>query len=213
MKYIHRAASLLALLLLAACGTFQVGFIPVPTPTAYVNPTPTPPAYNLSPAQCAQNANDRALPDNPDDPHSYIGLHLDVGSLPLGLVFRESTPIDDFYQWQHVSRPELDLEFITQTLCTRPDGTPYTVIVDAVQIPTESEGYGRAGFCLPDRASGPFIVFGKFNSSQPQVSLDVEKGWAMTDLDFGMSIDLGSMLFVPYPINDLQCLRLERQGG
>ncbi|HEY6074983.1 MAG TPA: hypothetical protein VIV15_16790, partial [Anaerolineales bacterium] len=154
MKHLFRAASLLALLLLAACGTFQVDFIPPPSPTAYVNPTPTPPTFDLSPEQCAAYWDDTALPENPDDPHSYIGLHYSAGNPPEGLAFRKSGPIDDTHFWQHASRGDVDLEFIIETLCTRTDGSSYSVVLDAVQIPREGTGYGRAGFCLPDTSSG-----------------------------------------------------------
>ena len=92
----------------------------------------------------------------------------------------------------------------------QPDVTGSTKTL-AIQLPTEKTGYGHAGFCLPDRSSGPFIVLGKYDRSQPQVTLDPATGWAMSDLDFGMAVDLGSMSFVPYPTDDLQCLRLERQ--
>jgi hypothetical protein len=215
MKHIRRASMLLALLFLAACGTIQVEFIPAPTFTPFIGPTPTAMTFAIPPEQCSQFKNDAALPANPDEPGSYIGKHYDAQHLPAGLVFQRGDTLSDNgeYTWEWVSGPDLELEFIVQTNCRKTDGSPYTTIVDAIQLPRESPGYGRAGYCLPDPSPGPFIVFGRYDQNQPQVTLGSAQGWAMFNLDYGQHIDLQTMRFAPYPVDGLECLRLSRPGG
>jgi len=215
MKHILRASPLLAFLFLTACGTIQVEYIPKPTFTPYVIPTPTSMTFEIPPEQCSQYENDTALPANPDDPSSFIGRHYDELNLPEGLVINRSDTLSDNgeYLWEWVSRPGFDMEFIVQTNCRRTDGSPYNTVVDAIQIPREGPGYARAGYCLPDRSSGPVIIFGKYDKNKPQVALGSEQGWAMFNLDYGQTIDLQTMNFALYPLDGIECLRLSRPGG
>ena len=214
-NFIRRASTLLALLFLTACGTFQVDYIPAPTFTPFVVPTPTAMTFAIPPGQCSQFENDETLPANPDEPASYIGGHYDALNMPDGLVFNrgDSLSNDNQYRWELVSRPDFEMEFIVQTNCLRTDGSPYNTILDAIALPRESPGYGRAGYCLPDRSPGPFIIFGRYDKNKPQVKLGGEQGWAMFNLDYGQHIDLQTMSFAPYPLDGLECLRLIRPGG
>ena len=57
------------------------------------------------------------------------------------------------------------------------------------------------------------IIFGRHDKNKPQVALGVERGWAMFNLDYGKTIDLQTMRFTTYPLDDIECLPLDRQGG
>ncbi|MGE5249657.1 MAG: hypothetical protein ACM3QS_05530 [Bacteroidota bacterium] len=215
MKPIFRVSALLALLLLAACGTLQVDYVPAPTFTPYVPLTPTSMSFAIPPEQCSQLEFEGTLPANPDDPKSYVGHHYNELSMPDGLAFNAGGMITDEYLWEWVSRPDADMEFLTQTICRRTDGSPYNTVVDAIQIPRETPGYGRAGFCLPDHrgdSGGPFIVFGRYDQTKPQVTLDTAKGWAMFNLDYGQYINLDTVKFEPYALQGLECLRVSGMG-
>ncbi|HEY5903298.1 MAG TPA: hypothetical protein VIU39_12145 [Anaerolineales bacterium] len=213
MKHLPRILPLLSLVFLAACGTFQVDYVPAPTSTPYVQPTPTSIAFAIPPEQCSTMGFDTTLPENPDEPASYIGHHYDEVHMPDGLVFMNGSMIDDVYLRETVSRPEFDMEFLTRTECRRQDGSPYNTVVDAIRIPREEHGYARAGYCLPDRSGpGPFIVFGHYDESKPQVALGTAQGWAMFNLDFGRHIDMQTKRFADYPLEGLECLRLSGMG-
>jgi hypothetical protein len=196
------------LLFLSACGTIQVEVVTGGTPT--LGPQAAAPA-GPSIGACGQVQDDTTLPQNPDEPVSYIGRHYNENLMPEGLIFRSTGPIDDYHSWKWVSRLGLDMAFIEDIDCRIADGTFYTTVVDAIKIPRESPGYGRAGFCLPDRASGPFLIFGKYNVDEQQVSMYGETGWKMFDLDFGEQMDLKTMRFSPLSLDGVSCLRLARQ--
>jgi hypothetical protein len=212
MKKAFQLLALVCLLGLSACGTIQVEVITggTATPSAgqpYAAPTP------FVAGRCAADPSQVDLPANPDDPQSYVGQHYNERRLPDGLVFKASGVIDDYFAWLWVSRPYIDMAFIEKIDCLLEDGSPYYTVVDAIRIPRETGGYGRAGYCLPDRSSGPFLIFGKYDTSEPQVGLGAEKGWKMFDLDFGQQVDLKTMHFAPLSLQDVACLRLPRQNG
>jgi hypothetical protein len=214
MQRIFRLVPLALLLLTGACGTLNVELITNFTPTP--NPTAQPAWMSLgfpSPEQCSQFVTDTLLPKSPDNPRAYIGENYVKPYLPEGLAFRGGDTIDERYLWEWVSRPKVDMEFILEITCLMPDGSPYGMVVDAIKIPQERPGYGRAGYCLPDRASGPFRIFGRFDINEPQVTLGAEKGWKMYNLDFAQQIDLATMRFAPLSLEGVACLRLIRQGS
>ena len=213
MKHYFRLLFLPALGLLAACGTIQVDYVSAPTFTPYVAPSPTSFAFAVPPEQCSALLFDTTLPENPDEPASYIGHHYNEVQMPDGLVFMSGSVIDDLYLRETVSRPDFDMEFLSRTDCLRLDGAPYNTVVDAIRIPREKPGYARAGYCLPDRSSGPIIVFGHWDETKPQVTLDSAQGWAMFNLDYGRQIDLQNMRFADYPLEGLECLRLSGLGS
>ena len=214
MKHFFRLLPLLALGLLTACGTIQVDYVPAPTFTPYVAPTPTSIAFAIPPEQCSTLEFDTSLPENPDEPASYIGHHYNELQMPDGLVFTSGSLINDVYLRETVSRPDFDMEFLSRIDCRRLDGAPYNTVVDAIQIPREEPGYARAGYCLPDRSGpGPFIVFGHYDESKPQVTLGTAQGWAMFNLDFGRHIDMQTMRFADYPLEGIECLRLSGLGS
>jgi hypothetical protein len=146
------------------------------------------------------------LPENPDDPQSYIGHHYNELAMPEGLVFNGGMVISDDYLTEWVSRPDFDMQFIAQTVCHDASGAPYNTIVDAVKIPKSSEGYNRAAACTPVPEVGPVVVFGKFDTSQPTTTLMGVEGWPMTDLDFGVQINLKNMRFQQLLLDNLQCI-------
>ena len=199
----------LLLIVLSACGTFQVEFQPQPLATPSTLPQPRGSTVSFPPPEeCSQLPVDASPPADADTSESYIGHHYDQQDMPDGMVLTRSDALSDEYIWEWVSRPEFDLEFISQIICRKLDGSTYNTVVDAIRIPRERPGYARAGYCLPDRSSGPIIIYGKYDQNQPQVTLGSAEGWSMFGLDFSQHIDLQAMRFAPYPTDGLQCLHV-----
>jgi len=214
MKFNLRSLAAFGLIFLTACGTFTVEVVSQRTSTpAPVNHSDLATAPSPSPEQCFMFQPETSLPDNPDDPKSYVGHHYNELAMPEGLTFTGGGLLNDTTLWELVSRPAFDMEFLTQLICRKPDGSPYNVVVDAVIIPREREGYARADACSPVPSGGPVIVFGKYDASQPETTLLDVQGWKMFDLDFGQQIDLQAMRFQPLPLDGVECVHMSGMGG
>ena len=214
MKFNFGSLAALGLVLLTACGTFVVEAVPQDTSTpAPLNQSDLVTTSSPGPDQCSGFPVETSLPDNPDDPRSYVGHHYDELAMPGGLAFMGAGMLNDTTLWEWVSRPGFDMEFLTQMICRKPDGSTYNVVVDAVIIPREQEGYARAQACLPLPSGDPVIVFGKYDSSQPETTLLGVQGWKMFDLDFGQQIDLKAMRFRPLPLDGIECVHISGLGS
>lgn len=214
MRFNLRFLAALGLIFLTACGTFTVEVVSqatsTPAPADQSSPVIGP---SPSPEECSTFQTETSLPDNPDDPKSYVGHHYHELAMPEGLTFVGGGLLNDTTLWEWVSRPAFDMEFLTQLICHKPDGSPYNVVVDAVIIPRAREGYVRADACSPVPSGGPVIVFGKYDASQPETTLLDVQGWKMFDMDFGQQIDLQAMRFRPLPLDGLECVHMGGMGG
>jgi len=209
-----RLTLFLLALLLAGCGTFDVSVLssealtpPVMTAPASLVPTPFPSS------DCPPFTNETVLPQNPDDPQSYIGHHYDELNMPEGLIFNGGSVLTDNFITEWLGRPDFDMQFIAQTACRDAHGKPYNTVVDAVKIPKTVEGYGRAEVCSPVPGIGPVIVFGTFDRIQPETVLLGIQGWRMYDIDFGVQINLQRMRFQSLALEGVECLQAVGLGG
>lgn len=197
--------------LLTACGTFELTVLAEPSSTTAPLVTAAPAVTATAPSpvppsQCPPFLNETVLPDNPDDPQSYIGHHYNELNMPEGLVFYGGSVLNDDYLTEWVGRPDFDMQFLAQTVCHDLSGAPYNTVVDAVKIPKIQTGYGKAAACSPVPDVGPVIVFGKFDNTQPETMLLGVQGWAMHDIDFGVQINLQTMRFQPLSLEGVQCI-------
>jgi hypothetical protein len=182
------------------------------TPTPELPLVAVTPAF-ASPQQCGGFDFEQTLPADRGDPRSYIGHHYNELDMPLGLEFRAGSTITDQLIWEWVSRPEFDMQFLSEINCRNEDGNPYTTVVDAVWIPRRNGRYDRAGLCSPLPDDSPIIVFGRYNPNQPPVVLNGVQGWRMFGLDFGQRVNLQSMRFEPLPLEGLECIYIGSAPG
>jgi hypothetical protein len=171
------------------------------------NPTKTP-------APCPPFLLDLNLP-HPDLPENYIGRHYDLYNLPQELMDSGGSLIRDrsgqfelglqTVKWKE----DRELYWLEKLVCNDADGHPYFEIVDAFATPSLSGDEIHIETCFDGDEELNVIGLGRYDKSDPLVTIGEFRGWQFTEILFLYRIDFEAQKFIFVDPNGLVCFKYQ----